>query len=148
MIDRAIFENDMSEVIRIKDRCMSISFFAIKHYPKNNICVLDIKHVTIEEAYCLLETCFKTPNYNNHGLRLQILKILADVLKKRLSNTDGYIKSVQSTLGAAALIRSPYYEPYLDIRIAVACSWECLEKAKDFIFYELGMIDLRAMNPV
>ena len=148
MLTQSVFENGVLAIIEKKNRCATVSFFAKTHYSANNICVIDIKHLSLKEAYGILKLCFSTPNYNNHSLYLQILKIINDVLNKRLSNTDGYIKSMESTLGAAALIRSPYYEAFLDIRIAIARDWSVLEKAKDFIFYELGIDDLRAMEPI
>ena len=147
MVTKTEFDNSLNAIIKKKDSCKTISFFACTARSKNNICILEIRHVSIKEAYDILKHVFETPNRPAHLLRFQILKIINDVLTKRLKSIDGYVKSMQSTLGAAVLVRAPYYEPFLDIRIAVADNWDNLEKAKDFIFYELGIGDLRAMNP-
>ncbi len=147
MINALLFDRSLLNVIREIEASEHVSFFVRFDCNDKDIAVLEAKHLSIKETYKVLKLVFKKPNYNNHSLYLEMLKIINEVLKKRLSNTDGYIKSMDSLIGSAVLIRSPYYEPFLDIRIAIARNANVIESAKDFIFYELGIDDLRTMQP-
>lgn len=133
------FDNLIHTIREVED----LSFFHYSVDVEHQLAIVDVMHVHIEDAVDVVTAAFTRIAVESKAMVEQIAYIVRDVLENRRGQMDGFIKAAKTDLASAALIRAPYAEACLDVRIAIALKEDSLAFARDYIHYELGITALK-----